>query len=232
VRLSALLSVPHAGEKAPPEVKDISILSREDARADGDVGAAAIFHPLRNDVFEFLTTDIARAYVDLNRAPDDFRPDGVIKSHTCWDVPIYRTPPTAEEIALLLDRYYRPYHSELSIRARGIRVGIDGHTMAASGPPIGPDPGQPRPDLCLSNADGTCPQAWIERFAFRLEQALGIEVSLNFPFQGGYILRRRYGDIPWIQVEFSRAPFLSDREKSRGFRQALRTWMKDLDEYF
>ncbi len=34
-----------------------------------------------------------RAVVDLNRAPDDTapeNPDGVVKSHTCWNVPVYK----------------------------------------------------------------------------------------------------------------------------------------------
>ena len=44
--------------------------------AVGDVEAAEIYD-LRERVAEFLTTDVARAVLDLNRAPDDRRPDGV-----------------------------------------------------------------------------------------------------------------------------------------------------------
>jgi len=36
--------------------------------------------------------------------------------------------------------------------ASGVMLGIDCHTMAAKGPPIGPDPGKERPLVCLSNA--------------------------------------------------------------------------------
>ena len=45
--------------------------------------AAAIYCPLEQYVGAFVTIDIARAIVDLNQAEDDFRKDGVIKTHTC-----------------------------------------------------------------------------------------------------------------------------------------------------
>lgn len=79
-KLPLLLSVPHAGLRVPPEVTDICILSKDDIVKDGDEHAAAIYCPLEQYVNAFVTIDIARAIVDLNRAEDDFRKDGVIKT--------------------------------------------------------------------------------------------------------------------------------------------------------
>lgn len=103
-------------------------------------------------------------------------------------------------------------------------LGIDCHTMAAKGPPIGPDPGKERPLVCLSNADGTCPQSWMEALARYLEQVFETEVSINFPFAGGYIIRSHAAELPWVQIEFSRAPVFSTVEKQRRFLAALEKW--------
>jgi N-formylglutamate amidohydrolase len=93
--------------------------------ADGDEGAAEIYD-LKDHAAEFVTTDIARAIVDLNRAEDDRRPDGVV-----------------------------------------------------------------------------------------------IAVTTNEPFSGGYITRLHGKEHPWLQLEISRAPFMSNAEKRLGVLRAL-----------
>jgi N-formylglutamate amidohydrolase len=167
MKLPLLISVPHAGKHVPYEVKDICILSKEDILADSDEGASAIYYTLEEHCEAFITSDIARALIDLNRPSHDIGGDGVIKSHTCWNVPVYRDFPDDALIQSLLARYYFPYHEKLTAGAgnKAIRLGIDCHTMSASGPPVGPDPGQKRPLVCVSNADGTCPQEWINSLA-------------------------------------------------------------------
>ena len=221
MKFPILLSVPHAGWKIPPEVQDICILSEKDIIEDGDVGAAEIYYPLEEKVKAFLTTEIGRAIVDLNRAENDFWKDGVIKTHTCWDVPVYNSFPSEAVIEALLEKYYRPYHRQLTGGAQEMLLGIDCHTMAAKGPPVGPDPGKVRPRLCLSNADGTCPQRWMEIFRDSFARIFDGEVSINFPFKGGHITRSHACELPWMQLEISRAPFLSNPEKSRLVLESL-----------
>jgi hypothetical protein len=58
-----------------------------------------------------------------------------------------------------------------------------------------------------------------------LTQSLGFHVSINQPFKGGYIIRSHANEIPWIQLEFSRAPFLSNRQKSNKLLDALKKWV-------
>jgi N-formylglutamate amidohydrolase len=53
------------------------------------------------------------------------------------------------------------------------------------------------------------------------ERAMGRPVSLNDPFRGGYITRSRPGGIPWVQIELSRAPFLSEESKRQRILAAL-----------
>ncbi|MFC2167287.1 N-formylglutamate amidohydrolase [Acidobacteriota bacterium] len=225
MRLPFLLSVPHAGWKIPPEVEDICILSKKEVLMDGDEGASEIYCPLENKVAAFVTTDIARAIVDLNRAEDDFRKDGIIKTHTCWDVPVYRTEPSTALIETLIKKYYRPYHKKIESLASNVKLGIDAHTMAAFGPPVGPDQGKKRPLVCVSNANFTCPESWINSFAECLEDSLGLPVSINTPFLGGYIIRSYSKKIPWIQIEYSRVPFLDYEQKSNALLMALSKWL-------
>ncbi len=223
MKLPFLLSVPHAGLTVPPEAAPYCALTPREIAEDGDEGAAAIYLGLEPLVAAFHTTDIARAIVDMNRAGDDRRRDGVVKTHTCWNVPVYREPLPDSVAEGLIGRYHRPYHRRLSELAaeRPVRLAIDCHTMAAQGPPVGPDAGCERPWICLGYGDGTCPDAWIEALKELFERRIGAQVTINEPFGGGYITRMHSAEMPWLQLEMSRAPFLSDAEKSGLVRDAL-----------
>jgi len=224
VKLPLLVSVPHAGLLVPPEIEPLCLLTPEQIVTDGDEQAAEIYD-FEEHVEARLTTDVARAIVDLNRAEDDRRKDGVVKTHTCWDVPVYRAPLSEDRVESLLARYHRPYHARLAeLAGSGARLGVDCHTMAASGPPVGPDPGVERPWVCLSHADGTCPQAWLDSMARCLEAAFGRPPSINRPFRGGFIIRSHAAEMPWMQLELSRAPFMSPAEKRERVLRALRAW--------
>ncbi|MCG6940561.1 MAG: N-formylglutamate amidohydrolase [Thiohalocapsa sp.] len=228
-RLPLLISVPHAGLAVPEQVQALNLLTPGQIAADGDEGAAAIYAGLRQWVAHFVTTDIARAFVDLNRAEDDFRKDGVVKTHTCWDEPIYREPLPLATVETLLARWHRPYHRRLSeLAGSGVVLGVDCHTMAAAGPPVGPDTGQPRPEVCIGDGDGACPRDWAEHLVDCFRRHFTGEVTLNRPFSGGYIVRAHAAELPWVMIELSRAPFASDTEKGRRVLAALRDWLRDL----
>jgi N-formylglutamate deformylase len=228
MKFPLLVSVPHAGERVPPEVKDICILSREDILADGDEGAREIYSVLKDLCETFITTDIARALIDLNRAPDDIGGDGVIKSHTSWNVPVYSSFPDKALVQTLLNRYYLPYHKKLSTNGakQRIKLGIDCHTMSVVGPPVAPDPGRERPFVCLSNAEGTCPAAWIKCLADSFAQVFRDKVTINNPFKGGYITRQHAAEMYWLQIEISRTQNYSATFKRNGLVQALQLFCR------
>jgi len=215
MRLPLYISVPHAGKRVAPELQDLCVLRTEDILADHDTGADAIYFPLQDQVAGFSTTDITRSLLDLNRAPDDIGGDGVIKDHTCWNVPIFRHFPGMELIRTLLERYYFPYHEQLSAGAGTgtIKLGIDCHTMSAIGPPVGPDPGRMRPLVCLSNGDGTCPEEWLRSLAHCFASACKEQVAINTPFRGGYITRSHAAEMPWLQLEISQTDVFSNAFK-------------------
>lgn len=223
--LPFLVSVPHAGLSVPPELKSLCTLKKEDIIKDSDEGASEIYYPLRNEVTAFVTIDIARAVVDMNRREDDRGKDGVVKTHTSWDVPIYKEALSEKVITSLLEQHYRPYHAQLSHLSQEVRLGLDCHTMAEVGPPVGPDAGSKRPRVCLSNGDGsTCPQEWLISLSNCFSDVFGHNVSMNSPFKGGYITRSHAKEIPWIQIELSREPFADSQEKGRHVLQAIKAW--------
>jgi len=228
VSLPLLISVPHAGLQVPPEAAPYCILTPREIAGDGDEGAAEIYS-IASETAAYLTTDIARAIVDLNRAEDDRRPDGVVKTHTCWNVPVYDPFPPADVVETLLARYYRPYHERLRELARqGAVLGVDCHTMAAQGPPVGPDPGAERPWVCLSDAGGrSCPAEWTREMQACFAEEFPGPVKINDPFQGGFITRTHAAELPWMQLELSRGPFLSHAEKRVRVLRGLRRWCEE-----
>ncbi|UCG79354.1 MAG: N-formylglutamate amidohydrolase [Nitrospirota bacterium] len=212
--LPLLISVPHAGTVIPEEVKDICILSEQDITADGDEGAREIYD-IEDLVEAYVTTDVPRAIVDVNRGPDDMRDDGVIKKVTIWNKPVYSMQPDRNLISSMIERYYMPYHQKLTaLSGRDIILGIDCHTMVAEAPPIDKEPGKERPDICLGSGDGACPEEILQIIKDALEEAFGRQVAINDPFGGGYIIRSHSSELPWVQLEIARRDFM-DFEKKR-----------------
>lgn len=223
--LPILLSVPHAGTDVPEALRPKCLLTHEQIVRDGDEGAREIY-ALSDHVRHFVTTDVARAVLDMNRAEGDLRRDGIVKTHTCWDEPIWSTPLSEDEIEMLLSRHHRPYHARLSelAGADGVILGVDGHTMAVAGPPVGPDPGKPRPEVCIGIGDGTIPRDQADDLVACFRDVFDGEVTLNDPFSGGYITRYHGARFPWVQIELSRTPEPSLAEKRRRVLAALTAW--------
>jgi N-formylglutamate deformylase len=228
MRLPFLISVPHSGTVVPPEAAPYCILDEPSIRQDGDVGAREIF-AMEESVIAFVRTDVARAIVDVNRAEDDFSADGVIKDFTIYGKKVYRRQPPQSTIKDLILKYYQPYHRELSRLAadKDVRLGLDCHTMAETAPPLSGDNSAKRPCLCVSDLKGrSCPATMTRLMLECLEDAFGVPVSLNHPFQGGYITRRHSAEMPWLQIEINRAVFLPLSLKKQKFNQALQAFAR------
>lgn len=223
--LSVLLSIPHGGDRTPPEAAAHTTLSPADIFSDGDACTRDIYD-LGEAVLAVHQAQIARAFVDLNRATDVLppeNPDGVVKSLTADRVPVWQGggPPPGNLGEVLIDRYWRPYHDRLAELAAdpAVRVAFDCHSMAEFAPAIAPRPGEPRPAFCLSNANGaTAPDSLLSDLADALAGAFDCpreDIRLNDPFQGGHVTRRhgaRFGEggIPWVQIEMNRRWYLAD----------------------
>ena len=218
--LPVVLSIPHGGFHTPEELKGRVFLEQDQIFEDGDASTIDIYN-LQGKIVDVIYTEIARVFVDLNRAPDDrppHNPDGVVKSVTCYEVPVYRKGKELNEqlIDTLLGKYYEPYHEKIqkAVQQTGIELAFDCHSMAETPPPISPDYGKYRPSICLGNVQGnSCSDEVTKKLAHCFREAFGLdpsEVEINRPFSGGYITRT-YGQnpVPWIQVEMNRKLYLN-----------------------
>lgn len=228
--LPIIISVPHAGQKTPDIVKELTSLSEEQIRVDGDEGASEIYN-FKDRVHSFFQTDIARAFIDLNRKPMDFSRDGVVKTHTCQMDEVYDSPLSRKTIGKMLEQHYHPWHEKLAKASLSneILFGVDCHTMAATAPGISSDFGKKRPFVCLSNADGSCPNSWLDILAQEFKNYFGVNsVEINDPFKGGYIIRKHSLNLNWIQIELSRAPFADNKEKKEVVFEVLSRFTETL----
>ncbi len=219
--LPVLLSIPHGGTQTPPEIQDRLAIGEREIFEDID-GFTRDIYDLSGKVRYVIKADIARTFVDPGREASDLppdNPDGVVKSHTCFGKKIFRNgrQPNDKEIALLLEKYYFPFHNRLQETIRkekdNLKLCIDCHSMAETGPEIAPDTGEPRPLFCLGTRFGASVSEDVARRmkqcivdAFELQDE---DVTINKPFAGGYITRH-YGNnpLPWIQVEMNRKLYL------------------------
>lgn len=223
-KLPVLLSIPHGGTEVPEELNNHVCITDKDLFDDMDPFTRQIYD-LGPRAAGVVSSNIARAFLDLNRAVDDLppqNPDGVIKSMTCYKKQIYIKGKEPDEALRkqLVDRYYTPYHRklrEITSLNKKVVLALDCHSMAIEAPPIAPDTGKDkrkRPLICLGNGRGkTCDNETVEKLAACLCEAFSIEaqhVTVNDPFAGGYITRT-YGNnpVPWVQVEMNRVLYLN-----------------------
>ncbi|HUT05588.1 MAG TPA: N-formylglutamate amidohydrolase [Nitrosopumilaceae archaeon] len=220
-KLPVLLSIPHGGTQRPPELDGHLSITDKDLFDDSDPFVIEIYD-LSEKVERVIKTNIARTFVDLNRSLQDLppeNPDGLIKSITCYEKPIYKQgrEPDDSMRNVLIEIYYKPYHRSIqkSIQELDLQLCLDCHSMASVAPGISPDGKEKkRPMFCLSNQDGkTSSSEMIELLASCLSDSFGIDrnkISLNDPFHGGHITKT-YGNnpFPWIQIEMNRDLYLS-----------------------
>lgn len=215
-----LLSIPHGGMEKPSELEGHLCITKNDLFDDIDPFVQEIYD--LNSVECVIKSDIARTFVDLNRSLQDLppkNPDGLIKSCTCYQKPIYLKGQEPDELLknILIQKYYLPYHRTIqkNIKSLDLQLCLDCHSMASFAPSISPDGNKKkRPLFCLSNQDGkTSSEEMIKLLATSIAKSFEIDISkikLNDPFHGGYITKT-YGNnpIPWIQIEMSRELYLS-----------------------
>jgi len=242
-KLPVLLSIPHGGKDVPAELSSQVAIDSVDLFDDSDSYTREIYD-LGGSVRYVVKADIARAFVDLNRASDDLppeNPDGVVKTATCYGRPIYKEEFrwTSDGVRRLLDNHYYPYHRELERALEDSRLvlALDCHSMAAVAPPVSAIPGLPRPLFCLSNRSGeSASDDTVSRLAACIVEAFELEpedVLLNDPFMGGHITASHGGGrVPWVQVEMSRALYLVEPWFDRENLEVDRDRIEELNRRF
>ncbi|HYC75892.1 N-formylglutamate amidohydrolase [Brevundimonas sp.] len=232
---------PHSGDRYPldmgaaPDVAPASLRSAEDALVD------RLIAPGAERGAALMLGRIGRAYVDLNRDPDDLDPVlveglegrtpsarttagyGVIPRLTGDGRPLYDRRLGSGEAAARIAHAHAPYHAALeelmrSAHARhGEAVLVDWHSMPARATQgVG---GARGPDVVLGDRHGSSCAAALTRRLRRAFEALGWRVALNQPYSGGWTTQR-WGrpaeDFHAVQVELNRALYLDETTLQPG----------------
>ena len=241
VRAPFMFAVPHSGRLYPMDLRsrcrlpELLLRSSEDALVDElydfvpDLGA-----PL-------LVANVARAYVDLNRAADEldfhlfdwtdnepqqtFRRThrvraglGVIPRFVSNSQSIYETLLHPDEIKQRLDWVYYPYHTALqSTLAKlkeqfGYAVLIDCHSMPSPEPVLSFR--RPGPDVVLGDSWGSSADRGLTSRIESLFRQAGYSARRNLPYAGGYATTH-YGkphkSIHALQIELNRAIYMQEK---------------------
>ncbi|MDQ7812786.1 N-formylglutamate amidohydrolase [Brevundimonas sp.] len=232
---------PHSGDLYPadldaaPDLPIASLRSAEDAFVD------RLIAPGARRGASLLLGRVGRAYLDLNRDPEDLDPAlveglegripsprtaagyGVIPRLTGDGRPLYARRLGAEEAEGRIARAHTPYHAALdglmqAARARhGEAVLVDWHSMpsrATRG--VG---GARGPDVVLGDRHGSSCATDLTRRLRRAFEALGWRVALNQPYSGGWTTQR-WGrpaeGFHAVQIELNRALYLNEAALEPG----------------
>ncbi|MEN8919181.1 MAG: N-formylglutamate amidohydrolase [Octadecabacter sp.] len=234
---SVVFASPHSGRKYPAsflrkiELNEIEVRSSEDAFVD-DLFGAALEHgaPL-------LLAQSPRAYLDLNRGPDELDPAviegvrrvahnpriasglGVIPRVVANGRAIYRGKLTLTEAHERISSVWRPYHDTLQTlldeahSAFGEAILIDCHSMPHEAlEHVGP-PGAARPDIVLGDRFGAAAASSVVEHVEAAFASAGFKVARNMPFAGAYICQhygrpsRRYHA---VQIEIDRSLYMDE----------------------
>lgn len=229
---------PHSGSHYPAELMAKTVLSDHMVRSSEDAFVDRLFDCAPEYGARFIKAAMPRAYVDLNRSPDELDPAliegisrqghnprvasglGVIPRVVANGRAIYRGKLRMSEVQDRLDRYWHPYHRQLqrmldeAYTYHGQAVLIDCHSMPHEAVESVARAGAKRPDIVLGDRFGAAAAGSV---VDRVEQAFtaqGFRVARNTPFAGAYIAQA-YGRPARgqhaVQVELDRALYMDER---------------------
>ncbi|MFN3969743.1 MAG: N-formylglutamate amidohydrolase [Gemmobacter sp.] len=233
----AVFSSPHSGRAYPAEFLRASQLDPITLRSSEDAFVDDLFADVPAHGAPLLAARRPRAWIDLNRAPDELDPaliDGVARSaHNpriasgLGVIPrvvangraIYGGRIARAEAEVRLAQVWHPYHAALkglldqSRALFGHAVLIDCHSMPHEAIEAHARPGQPRPEVVLGDRFGAAAGADVMERVEAAFRSAGLRVARNAPFAGAFIAQA-YGrpsrGCHVVQVEIDRALYMDE----------------------
>ena len=230
---------PHSGDVYPDDLGGREDLPELSLRSAEDALVNRLVAPQPDLGVPLIAARLGRAYVDLNRDPDELDPQvvegaeassprvtagfGVIPRLT-GDGRTIRDHALAHEDALArLAAAHRPYHEALERlmhRARGrfgYAVLVDWHSMPSRA--VGRAAGVRSPDVVLGDRHGSSCSAEVTRLLRAQFERAGWRVALNRPYAGGWSTQlwgRPDEGLHAVQVELNRALYLNEDALTPG----------------
>lgn len=247
---------PHSGARYPAGFLAASRLDPRTLRRSEDAYVDELFVSAPRFGAALMRAHFPRAYVDVNREPYELDPRmfdgrlppfantrslrvagglGTIARIVGDAQEIYGGRMPVEEALDRIECIYKPYHRALrrlvarAHRTHGVALLVDCHSMPSIG--VSRDD-RARADVVLGDRYGASCSAAIVDFVEQQFRALGLNVTRNRPYAGGYITEH-YGapstDVHALQIEINRALYMNEQshEKHRGFEE-LRTALDTL----
>jgi N-formylglutamate amidohydrolase len=254
-----VVDVPHAGRRYPRAFVERSRLPLRSLRRSEDAYVDRLFARSVALGAPLLVAEFPRAFLDVNREPYELDPRmfegrlppfantrsmrvagglGTIPRIVGDAHEIYFGRIPVEEGLARIDTLYRPYHSGLrglvqrTQGAFGTCILVDAHSMPSAGLDR---EGLAKSDIILGDRFGTSAGAHIIDIAEQAFTRLGLSVTRNRPYAGGFITEH-YGapgtGVHALQIEINRALYMNETTLEphpgfEGLEQAIASAMAD-----
>jgi len=234
---AVVFASPHSGADYRPEFVARSTLDRRTIRTSEDAFVDRLFDMAPQMGAPLLAAKVPRAFIDLNRAPDELDPAviegldrpphnprissglGVIPRVVAGGRAIYSGKLPLAEAEARINRYWHPYHRTLgrllddTHKLFGEVLLVDCHSMPHEAIEAHSRPGLSRPEVVLGDRFGAAAgQEMMDRVEAAFLSA-GLRVARNAPFAGAYIAQA-YGrpsrNSHVVQVEIDRALYMDE----------------------
>ena len=234
---SVVFASPHSGRKYPEDFMRRAILNEREIRSSEDAFVDQLFDAVPDHGAPLLLAQAPRAYLDLNRGPEELDPAaidgvrrlahnpriasglGVIPRVVSNGRAIYNGKLSLQEAHHRIATVWRPYHDTLQMlldeafAAHGEAILIDCHSMPQEAlDNVGP-PGAARPDVVLGDRFGASAASSVVEQVEAAFASAGFKVARNMPFAGAYICQhygrpsRRHHA---VQIELNRALYMDE----------------------
>lgn len=234
---SVVFASPHSGRKYPASFLRKAILNEKEIRSSEDAFVDDLFSAAVDHGAPLLLAQSPRAYLDLNRGPDELDPAviqgvrrvahnprvasglGVIPRVVSNGRAIYRGKLSLQDAHDRISQVWRPYHDTLQTLMDEAHAGfgeailIDCHSMPHEALENVAQPGATRPDVVLGDRFGAAAASSVVERVEAAFAAAGFKVARNMPFAGAYICQhygrpsRRHHA---VQIEIDRSIYMDE----------------------
>ena len=232
-----LFASPHSGSVYPDDLMTKTVLSIAEIRSSEDAFVDRLFGMAPRFGAPLLSAGLPRAYVDLNRSPDELDPAlvrgvpspgtnprissglGVIPRVVANGQAIYRDKISRSEAEARIAQVWQPYHDCLSqlltdCKARfGEAILVDCHSMPHEAIDA-ISQGRKRPDVVLGDRFGASADSAIIELIEAAFASTGLNVARNAPFAGAYTAQtygRPSDGSHVVQVEVDRSLYMDEQ---------------------
>ncbi len=232
------VTIPHSGEKIPPQATWLQSLPEEILMCDVDRYVDFLYEPTLHKLkIPFAKTEWHRYAADMNRVPEDIdctsvignkNPAGSFNRGFHWVITTYKhqllpQPMPQETHDELVKLVYEPFHASVKalysdMHAKGFKntFHIDAHSMPSVGTSEHRDPGERRADIVVSDCKGTSCSPAFKDLVIAAYATAGFKVAYNWPYFGGRVTEA-YGSPARgqhvIQVEMNRDLYMDEVTK-------------------